>query len=367
MRLSHDSISADIPTDHDASFVAPPTPTNSRPDYAEPTEAITTPCPEAQSVDRGLGPWSSKLVQPIVVHVDATSSSSVRMTTEDTDSPKITVGYDGSDGAVAALRWASSEALHRGGILQIVTCWNSSHDSRPLDRLLPDPRPVYETAEWLMQSQSGREPGPRTQFTFSVLPGLPEHRFAAESTSSDLLVIGTAGHLLLGAWRLGSIAHEILRHARCPVVLVPAGHIPASHRRVVVGVEDATSGAALAWAATEAGRRKAELVIVHAQQGEDTAATDRARSIIAESVHFAAQQCDAEISTRLVQGPPATSLLAQAFNADLLVVGTRTTGHGDDKPGSIARAVGACATSPTVIVQPASNLIDPRSELRRHD
>jgi len=282
------------------------------------------------------------------------------------DTPKLTVGYDGSDGAVAALRWASSESLHRGGTLQVLTCPDESNHTTAIDRLLPDPRPVYEMAEWLLQSQSGHDPARQTEFTFSIMRGPAERRLAAESTSSDLLVIGTAGHLLLGAWRLGSIAHEILRHAVCPVVLVPVGYLPAEHHRIVVGVEDVTSRAALTWAAREATRRHSELVIVHAQhpdqdvtsQGQNREAGHCPASILCEAVRFAAQHCDTQISTRLITGPAATSLLEQSFNADLLVVGARTSGHGDDKPGSIARAVGACATIPTVIVQNAPKQID---------
>ncbi len=275
------------------------------------------------------------------------------------DAPTITVGYDGSDASCAALRWATSESMHRGGFLRVVTCGTDSHASAATGRLLPDPRPVYEMAEWLLQSQSGREPRAQSEFDLAVVHGPAEERLAAETTRTDLLVIGSAGHLVLGAWRLGSITHEILRHATCPVVLVPAGHIPAAHGRVVVGVEDLTSRAALVWAAGEASRRQAELVIAHARPADrdDDAPTDHstdvATQIVDEAAQFAAEYHDGRISTRIVTGPPATCLLELAFDADVLVVGVRTTGHGDGKPGSVARAIGACATSPTAIVQPA--------------
>lgn len=286
-----------------------------------------------------------------------TSTIDRRTAVDEIDAPRIAVGYDGSDASRAALRWATSESMHRGGSLHVVTCGTDAHPDST-DRWLPDPRPVYEMAEWLMQSQSGRESASRTEFDLAVVHAPADERLAAETMRSDLLVIGTGGHLVLGAWRLGSITHEVLRHAGCPVVLVPTGYIPAGHARVVVGVEDATSRDALEWAAGEAGRRRAELVIVHVVQADRT---NDAGAILAEAARFAAERCDVHIGTRIVVGPPATSLLEQAFDADLLVVGVRTTGHGDGKPGSVARAVGACAISPTAIVPSRSGIVDAAS------
>jgi nucleotide-binding universal stress UspA family protein len=244
--------------------------------------------------------------------MDTTTSVARCTPAEEIDAPTITVGYDGSEASRAALRWAACESMHRGGTLRVLSCPTDPPAGAVTNPLLPDPRPVYEMAEWLMQAQSEREPGAQTEFNFTVVHGPAEERLTAESTRSDLLVIGSAGHLVLGAWRLGSITHEILRHAACPVVLVPAGHIPAAHARVVVGVEDLTSRAALAWAAGEADRRHAELVIVHAGRADRDDApaptdppTDPGAEILAEAARFAADLDDGRISTRLVDGPPA--------------------------------------------------------------
>ena len=279
------------------------------------------------------------------------------------DTATITVGYDGSDTSAAAVRWAGSEALHRGGIVRVLACVDGQVEPTT-DRLLPDPRPVYEMAEWLMQSQTSTEPRPCVEFAFSVLWGPAEQRLVNASSGSALLVIGSAGHQLLGAWRLGAITHEVLRHATCPVVLVPAGHIPGWQGRIVVGVEDHSSTSALSWAAAEASRRNAELVIVHVRQANEVDGRGGHRpasAIVAEAAGLAAQRCNTRIETRIVDGQAAPSLLAQGSNADMLVVGTRSAGHGDGKPGSTARAIGACATCPTVIVQPG-----PPNPPRRH-
>jgi len=276
------------------------------------------------------------------------------------DTATITVGYDGSDASAAALRWAGSEALHQRGIVRVLACVDSRVQSSA-DRLLPDPRPVYEMAEWLLQSQTGMQRGPCVEFSLSVLWGRAEHRLVDGSVGSDLLVIGSGGHLLLGAWRLGAITHEVLRHATCPVVLVPAGHIPGWQGRIVVGVEDRLSTSALSWAAAEANRRNADLVIVHARPANEVdgrGGNRPASAIVDEAAGLAARHCTTRIETRIIDGPAAQSLLAQGSNADMLVVGTRSARHGGGKPGSTARAIGACATCPTVVVQPGPPHLD---------
>ena len=281
--------------------------------------------------------------------------------------PTITVGYDGSDVLVAALRWAASEAAHRGGTLRVLTC--VTHQPEPItDRILPDPRPVYEMAEWLMQSQAPGRVRTRREFTLSVVQGPAEQRLVNESAGSDLLVIGSGGHLLLGAWRLGAI-----RTRSCVTPLVRSCSYRATTSR---------AGTHAWWSASRItrltrpspGRRSRPTVGVpnsssstprRPDEAQEHNATEQASSVLAEAARVAAKHCDASINTRMVDGPPAPSLLAQAFNADMLVVGARAAGHGSDKPGSVARAVGACATRPTVIVQPNAVDTDPTGPTAR--
>ena len=45
----------------------------------------------------------------------------------------------------------------------------------------------------------------------------------ADETGCDLLVMGTHGRTGLGRLLMGSVAEEVLRHARCPVLMIKAG------------------------------------------------------------------------------------------------------------------------------------------------
>jgi nucleotide-binding universal stress UspA family protein len=40
---------------------------------------------------------------------------------------RIVVGVDGSEGSLAALRWAAAEAILRGDVLHVVTVWELPH------------------------------------------------------------------------------------------------------------------------------------------------------------------------------------------------------------------------------------------------
>ena len=48
------------------------------------------------------------------------------------------------------------------------------------------------------------------------------------SEDADLFVVGTRGRSGLGEFILGSVAHHLTKHARCPVVVVPAARAAAA-------------------------------------------------------------------------------------------------------------------------------------------
>jgi len=61
-----------------------------------------------------------------------------------------------------------------------------------------------------------------TTMKANVRTGAPYHEIiaAAEETNTDLIVIGTHGHRKLAQIFLGSTAERVVRHARCPVLVV---------------------------------------------------------------------------------------------------------------------------------------------------
>ena len=107
----------------------------------------------------------------------------------------ITVGTDGSDNSVAALRWAVHEAEIHGASVDVVYSWNFPPVVDPLGvSMLPTIDDMTASATALLQ--------------------------AAKDT--DLLVIGRRGHGGFMGLLLGSVAQHVAHHAPCPVVLVPA-------------------------------------------------------------------------------------------------------------------------------------------------
>jgi nucleotide-binding universal stress UspA family protein len=138
---------------------------------------------------------------------------------------RIVVGIDGSEQALRALRRAVEEARLRGARLDVV---HASPEvititdpvlGPPIrhDTLLEGGQDVIERALSGVDRQ-GVEVEP------IVMVGQPARVLCDVARGADLLVVGARG---LGGFRgllLGSVTHQVLSHASCPVlVIVPEG------------------------------------------------------------------------------------------------------------------------------------------------
>jgi nucleotide-binding universal stress UspA family protein len=137
--------------------------------------------------------------------------------------------------------------------------------------------------------------------------------------------------------------------------------------RVVVGVDGSDeSAAALRWAARQADLTGASLVAVISWQipalaygsfvsvaPEQFSFDGAAEEVLAKAVApVIAEHPGLEVTTRVVQGPPALVLLHAAEDAELLVIGSR--GHGAFTGmllGSVSEHCVAHATCPVVVVR----------------
>ena len=135
---------------------------------------------------------------------------------------RIVVGYDGSDAAREALRWALDEGRLRHAFVHVVHAW-----SVPIGGLHPfavaafDPA-VFEQAAMraldaaLEAADTTGLPGPVGR----IVPSAPAGRAILEAAkTADLVVTGSRG---LGGFKhllLGSVAHQVASHATCPVVV----------------------------------------------------------------------------------------------------------------------------------------------------
>lgn len=137
----------------------------------------------------------------------------------------IVVGVDGSPGSVAALRWALTEAALHQTTVRAVSCWSLPAmygvDIAATSAL--DPNDIAgEAARSLHQAVTEALAGnPAPSLDEVVIPGLPSQVLVHESEDADMVVVGARGHGGFMGLLLGSVATQVVNHAKCPVVVVP--------------------------------------------------------------------------------------------------------------------------------------------------
>jgi nucleotide-binding universal stress UspA family protein len=267
-------------------------------------------------------------------------------------------GYDGSPGAVQALRWAAREAWARGTTLTVCLAWTPDHMELPTESALCD-----------LARQHGQEMLTRgLPYAETVLgPGRVHPDLAAgpaaqvlceRSRGAEMVVVGSRGHGELPGLRLGSVSWQVAEHASGRVVVVrgawrPANRVPGP---VVLGADGSPAGqAAITFAFEEAALRVVPLVTVCAltdapgrlggsrQVEEDF---DHALAVAAK------EYPDVSVVRQVLPGTPRAALLSAAAGAQLLVVGARGRGGFDEMSlGSIAQAVLLYAPGPVAVVR----------------
>lgn len=144
---------------------------------------------------------------------------------------RIVVGVDGSEGSLGALRWGLAEAERLGATVDAVTVY-SPHT--PSFAVVPEAMYIppgsreereKEAAETLDRAidavLGGREPP--CQINRLVVSGRAASTLLDIAQEADMLVIGSRGLGGFTGLLLGSISHQCVSHAPCPVVVIPAG------------------------------------------------------------------------------------------------------------------------------------------------
>jgi nucleotide-binding universal stress UspA family protein len=159
--------------------------------------------------------------------------------TPDSRSRRIVVGYDGSPASRAALAHAAGRAGDDGRIYVVYAY------SLPMDWLgMPNYQHLLDLELKRAQGLIDRlehESGADLQgvdWESEVIGGAPARTIAnvASTRGADEIIVGTRGHGRARAL-LGSVAHEVIHLAECPVTVIP--------ERAVVRAETlAKSGAA---------------------------------------------------------------------------------------------------------------------------
>ena len=140
---------------------------------------------------------------------------------------EIVVGVDGTKSSERALAWAYAEAARRGAPLRAVTTWLwDPGDAVPLGgtptidlelvaREIQDGalNPVIKAAEAAVPQQ--------VEVIRQVLRGTPADALIAASKGAELVVVGTHGRGPVRQFLMGSVSQAVIRHAKCPVVVMP--------------------------------------------------------------------------------------------------------------------------------------------------
>lgn len=276
---------------------------------------------------------------------------------------------DFSKAAAAALPFAVRIAKSFGAKLFAVHAKTPENYALPTPEVLPAANAQLEeyTVE-LRRDLYNRFPSVESEVlvaeggVWAVMEGV------AEEKKADLIVVGTSGRGGIGKFILGSVAEEILRRAKCPVLTVGPHSLTeppreAKFKKIVYATNFGEgSPAAAAYAVALAQEYQAQLtllhVIEHPKTGElvrphelEAAALDRLRGLIPPDAEL---WC--EPRTIVLEGAPADRILqtAEKENADLIVMGVREAKgvlRATHLPGAVAHQVVSHATCPVLTVR----------------
>jgi nucleotide-binding universal stress UspA family protein len=140
----------------------------------------------------------------------------------------IVVGVDGSEGAAIALDFAIKEAALRRLKLRIVSAWeipasvlasvvagkefyeefreNAIRVAQEAAALVQEREPTLEHEEIVVENQAAKA-------------------LLENADDAELMVVGRRGHGSFTEMLLGSISRQVVVHAKCPLVIVPAPQV----------------------------------------------------------------------------------------------------------------------------------------------
>jgi nucleotide-binding universal stress UspA family protein len=281
---------------------------------------------------------------------------------------RLVVGFDGSDSSLSAIEWAASEAESRGASVRVV----SSYSMEPVidfgSGATGTGIDMTDIAAWCLDRLETTttkvfEQHPGVDHDIETVRESPAMALLREAKDADLVVVGSSGAGAFTRFLLGSVTGSLLASSPCPVVVVPEQlHAPSS--RIVVGTDGSEhADHAVRWAAEEADRRGADLVVAHVwkygyhltmggiDRADDFTPVD-AELILDRAVEAARAVRGGGVTGELIEGNVADSLLELSTTADLLVLGSR--GRGGFRAmlfGSIASAAATHSSCPTVVVR----------------
>lgn len=172
---------------------------------------------------RGSGGFSGLLLGSTSLRLTARAHAPVIVVPH--SSPRrsgIVVGDDGSDQAIAARTFAFWQARCRRQSLHVVRVIAGAYWYGPEGPYGEWLRAAIRRGEDSLAAELDpwRQDHPEVPVRTSVLWGHPADVLRSQAQDSALLVIGTRGHGWATSLLLGSISHNVLHHAPCPVAVL---------------------------------------------------------------------------------------------------------------------------------------------------
>ncbi len=151
------------------------------------------------------------------------------MTTSTRPHPCVVVGFDGSPASHAALARAI-ELVGASGKLYLVHAWDVPQAWRGRGTYQPYVNRMLSTAEAVLEDAERAHPqlaGIRWERELVGAPTATAIADVAEVRGADQIIIGTRGFGRVRAL-LGSVAHEVIHLATCPVTVIPERMVVAA-------------------------------------------------------------------------------------------------------------------------------------------
>jgi len=286
----------------------------------------------------------------------------------------VVVGYDGSDHAEHALRWAADEAVLEGRPLSVVHVVKplTGYEISSLAGTWVPPDEIRQ-ALWAEASNLLAEVNeklttnlPDLEVDLVLIPGDPREVLVAQSHTAASLFVGSRGRGPVASLFLGSVSVAVSREAQCPTFVIRPHHPGRVRHGVLVGTDCTDhTGPTLEYAYRQASLRGLPLTVVHTVEStssvsgigtlidDDLAGYSDDRRELAEAVAGLGEKFpDVHVQLRLGRGVADVCLVAESDRMDLVVVGHHQGGARGDmiRLGSFVTPVVESSACPVVVV-----------------
>ncbi|MGN6442313.1 MAG: universal stress protein [Arthrobacter sp.] len=132
---------------------------------------------------------------------------------------RIVVGVDGSEQSKAAMDWAIEESRLRKGEVQALTAWSFPYVSDAMGTAW-DYDIFEKDAQAILEAELERVKDRGVTVSGRVMEGNPASALIDASRDADLIAVGSRGHGGFTGMLLGSVSHQTIHPAHCPVLVI---------------------------------------------------------------------------------------------------------------------------------------------------